>query len=362
MKIAIDISQVIYQTGVSTYTKELVRNILKVDKYNEYVLFGGSLRRMSELQSFADSLKGNFTTRFIPLPPTGADMLWNILHIGNIENFIGKVDVFHTSDWAQAPTKNAYSVTTVHDLTPLIMPEQTHTKIVATHKRRLKWIKKEVDRVIVPSQSALKDMIKMGVEKSKVVVIPEAPGVQFIQKSDKEVEKLKRKYGIKGKYLLAVGNAPRKNISRTIQAFLQSQNQTGIERLVIVGRGDDPYLHSDNVIFTGHVPEEDLPVFYSGAEALVYASLYEGFGLPVLEAFSCKCPVLISNTSSLPEVAGDAAVKVNPESIDSIAKGIVELIQNRKSLIQKGSHRVKEFNWEKTAKLTIEIYNQSRKL
>ena len=360
MKIAIDISQVIYQTGVSTYTKELVRNLLRIDKKNEYILFGGSLRRLSELQDFADSLQGNFTTRFLPLPPTAADMLWNILHIGNIENFIGNIDVFHTSDWAQAPTK-AYSVTTVHDLTPLIMPEQTHSKIVATHKRRLKWIKKEVDSVIVPSQSALKDLVEMGVDKSKIAVIPEAPSDYFMKKPDKEVAQLKSKYDIKGKYFLAVGNAPRKNISRTIQAFLQSKDKTEVDNLVIVGRGDDAYLHSDNIIFTGHVPDEELPVFYSGAEGLLYTSLYEGFGLPVLEAFACKTPVLISNTSSLPEVAGDAAVKVaDPESINSIAKGITELMENRTKLIKKGAERVKEFKWEKTAQQTLEVYNQAK--
>lgn len=358
MKIAIDISQIIYQTGVSTYTRELVKALLKVDKKNEYILFGGSLRRLAELQNFADSLKGNFTTRFLPIPPTAADMLWNRLHVGNVENFIGNIDVFHTSDWAQAPTK-AYKVTTVHDLTPLLLPNQTHPKIVATHKRRLKWIKKDVDMVIVPSKSAMSDLSKLGIEKSRIVSIAEAPSEQYKPRSEKEVDILKNKYGIKGKYFLAVGNAPRKNISRTIQGFLKSQSETLIENLVIVGRGDDSYLHSDNIIFTGHVPDEDLPVFYSGAEALLYASLYEGFGLPILEAFACNTPVLISNVSSLPEVAGDAAVQVNPESIDSISRGIIELIKDKQKWVKKGTKRVKDFSWEKTARKTLEIYEQA---
>lgn len=360
MKIAIDISQIIYQTGVSTYTKELVKSLLSVDKKNEYVLFGGSLRRLNELQDFADTLKGNFTTRFLPIPPTVADLLWNQFHIGNIENFIGKVDVFHTSDWAQAPTK-AYSVTTVHDLSPLKMPEQTHPKIVATHKRRLKWIKRETDAVIVPSDSAKKDLASFKVSRDKIYTIPEAPAERFGAQPKVSIEKIKMKYGIKGKYFLSVGNAPRKNIPRTIEAFLETIDKTGVSTLVVVGRGDDSYLHSDNVIFTGHIPDNELPVFYSGSEGLLYASLYEGFGLPILEAFKCKTPVLISDRSSLPEVAGDAAVTVNPESATSISKGIVELLDKRKQLIKLGSERVKDFTWEKTAMMTLEVYNQAQK-
>lgn len=357
MKIGIDISQIIYQTGVSRYTRELVKSLLKVDKKNSYILFGGSLRRMAELYAFTDSLEGNFTTRFLPIPPTLADMVWNRLHVGNIENFIGDIDVFHTSDWAQAPSK-AFKVTTVHDLTPLILPKETHPKVVAAHKRRLAWVKKDVDRVIVPSRSALIDLSKFGVEKDKIVVIPEAQGDEFKPQSDKKISLVKSKHFIKGKYFLCVGNAKRKNIERTIQAFLRTQQQTDVDKLVVVGSGQDNYLHSDNVIFTGHVLNEDLPALYSGAEGLLYASLYEGFGLPILEAFACKIPVLISNTSSLPEVAGEASVRVNPESIDSISKGIIELKKNYRDLVIKGSSRVKLFSWDETAKKTLEVYEQ----
>jgi len=355
MKIAIDISQIIYDTGVSTYTKELVKNLLKIDNKNEYLLFGGSLRRLDELNSFTESLKGNFKTKFFPLPPSAADFLWNRIHFGNIENVIGKIDVIHFSDWAQPPT-NAYSVTTIHDMSPILLPEETHPKIVAVHRRKLKWVIKEIDKVIVPSQSGKDDLHKLGVASEKIVVTPEACADRFEPASENVIEKLKKKYGISGKYLIAVGNAPRKNIRRTIEAFQMAQPKIGIDNLVIIGRGDDPYLHSDRVIFTGHVPENEMPVFYSGAEALVYASLYEGFGLPILEAFACKCPVVVSDVSSLPEVAANAAVMVKPLSARSIADGIVEVLKDRTEWVKKGNRRLKDFSWEKTAQQTLEIY------
>ena len=116
MKIGIDISQVIYGTGVSVYTRNLVKNLLVLDKKNSYVLFGGSARRRGDFESFLSSLKGSFQKKIVVFPPTLADILWNRLHVISPEVFVGKIDIFHSSDWAQPPG-NFFKVTTIHDLT-----------------------------------------------------------------------------------------------------------------------------------------------------------------------------------------------------------------------------------------------------
>ena len=224
MKIGIDISQIVYQTGVSTYTRNLVKNLLAVDGKNEYLLFGGSLRRREDLSKFTDSLKGNYQAKIYPWPPSAADLVWNRLHFFKIENFVGKVDIFHSSDWAQPPSR-ALKVTTVHDLSPLRYPKLTHPKIVSVYNANLKWIIKEVDRIIVPSQATKDDLTALKVKRNNITVIPEAPDPDFKKAKDSGVKETKKNYQI-NKYLLAIGTAKRKNIGRIVKAFEKiNQNQ-----------------------------------------------------------------------------------------------------------------------------------------
>lgn len=366
MKIGIDISQIVYGTGVSTYTKNLVKNLLAIDKENEYILFGGSLRRRSELNAFLDSLQvtdpegsltrrgQSFKSRVLPIPPTVTDIVWNRLHIFPIEWLIGKIDVFHSSDWSQPPC-SAFKVTTIHDLVPFRFPELSHPRIVSAHRVRLSWVKREVDRVIVPSEATMEDLIQLGIGRKKIEVIPEAPDPIFKPEKQGKIEKVKEKYKVRGRYVLAVGITPRKNTKRIIEAHERIKKKYGL-KLVIIGH---PFMNikpKRGVIILGEVTFEELPALYSGAEALVYPSLYEGFGLPILDAFACQTPVVTSNLGSLKEVAGNAAVLVNPERVDSIAEGIKEVINNRGEWVKKGVKRVKKFGWENAAKETLKIY------
>ena len=350
MKIGIDISQIVYRTGVSTYTENLVKNLLKIDKENEYLLFAGTLRRKQ------DVLKVFPQTGVFPIPPTLADLIWNRMHIIKVEKLIGKIDVFHSSDWTQPPTK-AFKVTTVHDLIPLMFPKYVHPKIVSVHKRRLEWVKKEVDRVIVPSEATKKDLSLLGIAGGKIRVIPEAP-VHSISKR-KSVDEVKRKYKIRTKYLLAVGLSPYKNTERIIKAFDLVGGGKDL-KLVVVGRSNFVDIKERRgVLFVGSVPDTELSALYTGAEALVFPSLYEGFGLPVLDAFNCGIPVVTSNISSMPEVAGAAAELVDPYDINSIAEGIEKVLRGPKGFIEKGLARVKDFSWEKTAEETLKVYGES---
>lgn len=349
MKIALDISQIIYGTGVSRYTQNLVSSLLAIDKDNDYILFGGSLRRLSELRKYS--------TKIFPIPPKLADIIWNKLHIIPIEYLVGKIDVFHSSDWSQPPA-SAFKVTTVHDLAPIKFPKETPKDVVSAHTARLDWVKKEVDRIIVPSDSTKEDLISLDFKAEKIRVIPEAPSVNFKKQAEGKIAELKKKLNIYGKYLLAVGASERKNTKKVISAFERVRPGEDLI-LVLAGRSQDRVEGARGVRVLGHIDEETLITLYSGAEVLVYASLYEGFGLPILEAFASACPVVTSNVSSMPEVAGDAAVLVDPEDVDSIVDGIKEALKRKKELIKKGLARVKEFSWEKTARGTLGVYQES---
>lgn len=355
MRIGIDISQIVYGTGVSNYTKNLVEALLAIDQNNRYVLFGGSLRRTRELHNYYTRLAGNSELKTFPVSPIVADFIWNRLHIFPIENFVGNVDVFHSSDWTQPPSRRAKLVTTIHDLVPLLYPESSHPRIVAAHRRRFKWIQKEVDYIIAVSEATKMDVVEhLGISPDRISVIYEAVNPIVKRIGDRQIRETKKKYRIPENYLLAVGADPRKNIERLAMAA-----QKVSMPLVVVGRRWGHTIYSPlNVIWVGYVTDPELSALYSGAQALVYASLYEGFGLPILNAFVCGTPVVTSSIGSMPEVAGDAAVLVNPLEVDDIARGIKEAFSKKESLIKKGKAHVKQFSWEKAARETLKVYEE----
>lgn len=369
MKIGIDISQIVHGTGVSFYTRNLVRGLARVDQKNDYLLFGSSLRLKSVLQEFAAEVKKinkNFSSKIIVLPPTLAEPLWNRWRFLSIERLIGPIDVFHSSDWTQPPTKAA-KVTTIHDFGFLKYPDLAHPKVMEVMERRLKLIKKEVDLIVSVSEATAKDIVEiLGIPRKKIRVVYEAPAEEHRKISLQAVKEIKKKIGIKEKYLLAVANLdPRKNLRRIIEAYGFLHPQLPGVQLVIAGQPGWEGIEALktkardlDIVFAGYVTNQDLAALYTSASCLVYPSLYEGFGLPILGAMACGCPVVTSNVSSMPEVAGNAAVLVDPENIEDIARGIKEAMERKKELIKKGFERAKQFSWEKTAKETLEVYNE----
>lgn len=355
MRIGLDISSIIYGTGVSVYTKKLVENLLYLDDQHEYVLFGGSLRRSGEIRNFVESLKAkNVTGKVLPISPTIADFLWNKLHLLRIEKLIGSVNVFHTSDWAEPPSKLP-KVTTIHDLSPLLFPRFTPSNIVEVHKRRLDWVKKESDRVIVPSQTTALDAIKFGIRKDAIKVISES--YIYERASEGEISKVKLKHNISGKYFLAVGANKRKNTYRIVKAFMKVNNTLNY-KLVVVGHPKFKHSSYDNVIFTNFITDHDMAALYSGTEALIYPSIYEGFGIPILEAFNLGVPVVTSNLGSMLEIAGKNAVLVSPDSVKSIIHGMKSVVENKIKYSGLGKNEVKKYSWHKTAQLTLNVYKE----
>lgn len=357
MKIGIDISQVVYGTGVSVYTKNLVENLLKIDKENEFVLFGGSLRQFKVLKNQFSMKQRNLRMRYFRIPPSLADLIWNRLHVLRIERLVGKVDVWHSSDWTQPPSA-AFKVTTVHDLAPMKYPAETDPKVVAVHRRRLEWVKREVDRIIAPSEATRRDLVEEGFDEVKIRVIAEGVERVFRPAKGQEVSEMKGKMRMNGDYLLAVGTGKRKNLDRIEKAFEILRAEGLVNQLVVVGRVKEGEEEKRGIRLTGFVCEKDLVRLFTGASALVYPTLYEGFGLPVLQAMACDCPVVTSNVSSLPEVAGNAAIFVDPYQVDEIVEGVKLAIKKRKELVDKGRKWVKRFSWEKMAKETLRVYEE----
>lgn len=352
MKIAIDISQMVYGTGVSVYTRELVTNLIKLYPDNEYILFGGSLRRRRELVDFADNFH-KAKRKIYPIAPTASSFIWNRLHVLPIEYLIGSFNVFHSSDWSEPPSRHN-KVTTIHDLSQILFPKETPQKIVITHQRKLSWVLKESRAVIVPSLATKRDAIKFGIEAKRLHVIPEALRGSTKKASVEEIARIRKKYNLENKYALAVGTKPRKNIVRAYEAVKLASKDTGIRQLVVVG--ENHFEKLSHAICTGRVDDNELNALKTGASVFLYPSLYEGFGLPILEAFKCETPVVTSNISSMPEVAGDAAVLVDPYSVKSIAEGMLKAVVNRSTLVRKGKKRLSHFSWEENAKKTMDLY------
>ncbi len=357
LKIGIDVTAGIYSgTGVASYYRSLVPELIKQGKNCEFVLLGYAMRRFSDLK---------LANKKFFLPPRLMEILWNKLHVVPVEVFTGDLDVFHAWDYLQPPVRKAKVVTTIHDLTTIKFPLYHHESTVEAQNSRLRWVRREADIILADSLATKRDIVDLlGIPENKVKVVYLAAGEQFKKFKDQseklkvaEIERIRKKYGIDGEYFISVGTLePRKNLKRVIEAF--GQLSTINHQLVIVGRAGwgENLPQANNVKLLGLVMDEDLPGLYAGAAGLIYPSLYEGFGLPVLEAMTVGCPVLTSDRGSLEEIAGKAAVLVDPENLESIVWGIESLIKDREKLIVRGLKRAKNFSWKKTAAETLSIY------
>ena len=173
MKIGIDISQLAFEkTGVSNYLTNLVSTLVRIDRNNKYVLFFSSMRKSLNPQVLNLNSNSNVRIKTFKLPPSLLDLLWNKLHILPIESFIGDVDIFITSDWTEPPSKRAKKATILYDLIVYKYPDETDKKIIATQKRKLKWVKRESDAILCISESTKKDAMEvLGIEESRLRVI-----------------------------------------------------------------------------------------------------------------------------------------------------------------------------------------------
>lgn len=359
MKVALDISQAIYGTGVSVYTKNLASSLISQFPQDDFLLFGGSLRRRQDLQRIARRLKTKSV--IYPYPPRLMDFLWNSLHVLPVEKLIGPVDLIHTSDWTEPPS-TLPKVTTVHDLIPFKFPQTTTDTIRQTHRKRLAWVARESAAIIAVSRSTKKDLIDLlKIPEEKITVIYEGVEERYTPQPPSIIDTVKRRYGLTGDYIFSLSTLePRKNQQRLIQAYSKIKSRYPDLQLVIGGKTGwgEEIKPVDGVLMPGFIPDADLPALYSGCSAFVLPSLYEGFGLSPLQAMACGAPTVVSKVSSLPEVVGKAGVLVDPEKVGSISAGIIKAIKNQADLKAKSLKRAQQFTWQETAQKTHQLYQQ----
>lgn len=362
MRIGIDASKIslTQKTGTENYSHNLIKNLLKIDQTNDYTLY---LRE--DPPSFTK--QSNVTCRKIPL-----SRLWTQAGLAS-EVMFNPPDILfipaHTMPIIHR--LGLKTVVTIHDLGAEFLPQYHQFPQKLYLNRTTEFVAKHATRMIAVSEATKRDLIeKLGVESRRISVVYEGWDRDLFHKpGEREVEEVRKRYHLKNDYLLFVGTVqPRKNLEKLIEAFSQAKIDLD---LVIAGKpgwlseaiyaAPEKYVVKDRVLFLGHVLNEELPGLYGGARALVFPSLFEGFGLPVLEALACSTPVLTSNSTSLPEVGGDAALYVKPTSITSIKNGIEKIVTNSKlrdQMLSNAKFQVQKFSWEKTAKETLGVFKE----
>lgn len=364
MKIGIDIRSLEWlkdMAGLYQYTSNLVANLLSIDSQNEYLLF--SSRRGG------DGTPQRFLRKF---PARLGKLLLEDLAVP-LEFVLGKTDVFHGPCFYCPRSLRAKLVVTVHDMMPFRHPEYLRSDWVSSLKRTMEGSSSRADSVIAVSEftkGEICELFKIREERIRVIYNGVAP-IYYPRTDRNQLEIIKKKYGIPGPYFLFVGAIePKKNIAALIDAWTALRSSTHYQYpLVLVGnkgwyfeklqKDIHHHLVRKDIICTGSIVSDDLPYLYSGAEAFIMPSLYEGFGIPVIEAMACGTPVITSNRASMPEIAADAALLVDPLSVEDIA-GAMQVIASdptrRDKLVQTGLERAKEFSWEKTARETLSLY------
>jgi glycosyltransferase involved in cell wall biosynthesis len=374
--VGIDLTPLLSQkSGVGYYVNYLVRSLIRLGTEVHWSLFvppGWKFPRINlgPLPENSHILKKRW---FIPSGYTNLLLLLPWQKLITVERFLDEVDLFHSTNYLCLSQKKGKRVVTVFDLTFSLLPQYHPRTRLIVFKNSFAHSLKIADKIIAISQHTKQDLISlMQVPAEKIEVTPLAASEMFKPIFAQGAVRTLSRYGITYRdYFLYVGNIePRKNLIRLLKAFeIFCSSHTGKTLLVLVGRpgwlNQDLYrawensAWKQNIRWLGYVPEADLPALYSGAIAMAYPSLYEGFGLPPLEAMACGTPVLTSNSSSLPEVTGDAAILVNPIEVEEIAGALMRIAHDsslQEELRQKGLKRAKLFSWEETARRTLGVY------
>jgi glycosyltransferase involved in cell wall biosynthesis len=390
MRIGIDFTSGVQQrAGIGRYTRELVRALAELDNANEYVLF----QAHRGAKERAGPWPQNFHVRSIPVTDRWLVILWQRLRLPiPVELCTGPVDVFHSPDFVLPPVRRARTVLTVHDLSFLTTPETFAPGLRDYLTRAVHRAVARADHILADSGSTKDDLITyLKTDPDRITVV--YPGVEprFRPLDEPAVSTVCGRYGLSRPFILSVSTLqPRKNYTTLIEAYahlesygLQTLRPGGVPslsrdsgqaadyELVIVGSKGWLYQEifetverlglAGRVRFLEFVPDEDLPALYNAADLFALPSLYEGFGLPVLEALACGTPVVTSNVSSLPEVAGDAAVLVSPRDVEGLSQALYRALTDqelRTTLRQRGLMQAQYFTWHQAAKTVLDVYRQ----
>jgi len=364
VRIAID-ARKLHDFGIGTYIRNLLRQLARLDRDTEFTLLCAPEDRAS-LASLGEN--------FRPVVETAPS--YSVSEQLKVPIAVGRagVTLFHAPHYVLPPLVACRSVVTIHDCIHLMFPQYLPNRLAYGYARSsIALAARRATRVLTVSESSKRDILRyVDIPPEKIDVIYNAYDERFgVEPREEEVVRLRERYQLTDEFVLYAGNVkPHKNLERLIEAF-NLVRKRGLDHLKLVLIGDEiskyaslrravhrHQLHK-YVRFIGYLPEETLAVMYRLAGVFVFPSLYEGFGLPPLEAMASGTPVVTSNLSSLPEVAGDAALLVDPYDAAAIADGIHAVLTNerlRASLRRKGLARASEFSWEASVRRVREIY------
>ncbi|MGV0025163.1 glycosyltransferase family 4 protein [Phormidesmis priestleyi] len=375
LRIAIDATPILPKpSGIGLYVANLVEALGELrsqDSFELDLIYQPGLKNwLRGNLSFPEYLRGYSNLRSFPVPVRLSNLFIQFpeLFLPQFERSFGAPDLVHGTNYTVFPFRHSQKVMTIYDLTFIRYPEYANSTVKAyvnRIQRCLKW----TDLVLTISENSKQDIVQfLGVKPEKVVVTPLASRYSSNTAIDSEESV---QYDFSRPYILFVSTIePRKNISNLIAAFDELKQKYRLDhQLVLIGQKGWLYEeiferiarspHQKSIHHLSYLSDRAVALFYSRADVFVYPSYYEGFGLPVLEAMTLGAPVVAANTSSLPEVAGDAAILINPDDVAEMSDAILRVVsdsQLRDRLIQKGKERSQQYSWENTAKATLNAY------
>jgi glycosyltransferase involved in cell wall biosynthesis len=348
--------------GTGTYTNMMVRHMLSLDQTNEYVLLYDDPTRLGTYKDFANATEISCRA--------SSKLLWDQLVVPQLAKRY-RLDALFNLKMTVPLFSPCPTALVQHGADWFVMPEQypildrLYVKVFA----RLYWRRaKRIVSVSEDSKQRLSALMDPSIA-AKLVTIFHGVDTKFTRKPEaKSLAELRSRYSLGKPFILYLGQIyPMKNVGGLIRAYARIKHRVPHD-LVIVGKADPASAAElalvyqlglrDRVHVVGWVPDEEVPAFFHAAEMFAFPSLYEGFGIPIIEAFAACCPVVTSTEGACPEVAGDAAILVNPRDPDAIAAGMVRVLTDpdlRETLRQRGSIRAQEFTWEKSARQTIRM-------
>jgi glycosyltransferase involved in cell wall biosynthesis len=370
MKIGIDIRTLSFRKGgISQYTYSLLKSLVRIDLTNMYYLFN-----YNKSPYDWDTFRNNVREITLRLPQRyNLNAVWeNILVPTAIKKF--KIDLWFGPDFVIPRNLRIPSIVTVHDLLFKESFNSHSNKTLNRLSKKVNYSLRKAARVIVPS-SFTRDVLQeeYNIGDSKIAIIPEAADERFHTIKDKTLlQSVLQRYGIRSPYILFAGETSRrKNLIRLLHAYhiLKTQDKLGNRKLLIVGKRtiDTPRVIeaanrlnlSPDVVFTGYIADDDLPFLYNGSDIFVFPSLYEGFGIPPLEAMQCGTPVAASCLNAIREVVGEGALLFDPNDERDIADKVDQIINNKinvKELLRKGKNQAQKFSWKKAAVQTLAVF------